>query len=136
MPSLLGKFLRHWPILILVLLELALFAANYSPNTYLIGWDNIMPEFNFREGFLRSIFGVWQEHRGLGFYDGMSHVANLLHTLFIWILSLALPISLLRYSFHFLMHLLGGLGAFFLMRHILQSKHYTLNTKLLSFIAS
>ena len=37
--------------LLLILVELILFAANYKPGTYLIGWDNIMPEFNFSANF-------------------------------------------------------------------------------------
>jgi hypothetical protein len=38
-----------------------------------MGWDNVMPELNFRQAFITNIFGVWQEHRGVGLPDGMGH---------------------------------------------------------------
>lgn len=105
--------------MLLALLEVVLFAVNYIPGTYLMGWDNVMPEFNFWQALKTNIFGVWQEHRGLGLYDGMSHIANLPHTLFLWMLSYLLPQNILRYAFTFLMHFLGGLGAYLLLRHLL-----------------
>ncbi|OGG23897.1 hypothetical protein A3A79_01715 [Candidatus Gottesmanbacteria bacterium RIFCSPLOWO2_01_FULL_43_11b] len=115
MPSLRTKLRTYWPILLLAFVELILFSTNYKPGTWLIGWDNAIPEFNFSEAFKRSIFGVWQEHRGVGLYDGMSHIANLVHTTFLWLLSFVLPANVLRYFFHFLMHFLGGLGVYFLL---------------------
>ncbi|MBI3956228.1 hypothetical protein HY339_03135 [Candidatus Gottesmanbacteria bacterium] len=112
---------RHWPLGLLMLLEGVLVGANYKPGTFLMGWDNMMPEFNFRQALVTNIFGVWQEHRGLGLYDGMGHAANLIHTIFLWLLSFALPTNLLRYSFHFLMHLLGGIGAYILLHHFIDN---------------
>ncbi len=101
---------------ILAIVELLLFATNYTPNTWLIGWDNLNPEFDFKTNILRNIFGVWQEYRGLGLYDGMSHIANTLHTIALWIMSLVIPTSLLRYVFIFGTHLIGGIGMYFLLR--------------------
>ncbi len=108
----------YWPFLGLVLIELFLIGANYTHGTFLIGWDNVIPEFNFLENFKRSIWGVWQEHRGLGLYDGMSHIANLPHTALVWTLSLFLPQNTLRYVFTFLMHFLGGVGAYTVLKKL------------------
>ncbi|MBI3342763.1 hypothetical protein HY032_01230 [Candidatus Gottesmanbacteria bacterium] len=116
--KLLQQILRLWPIGVLALLEGLLVGTNYAPGTWLMGWDNVMPEFHFKQALITNIFGVWQEHRGLGLYDGMGHAANLVHTLFLWLLSLALPANLLRYTFHFLMHVLGGIGAYVLISHL------------------
>lgn len=111
----------------LVGIELALFSTNYSPGTWLMGWDNIAPEFNFKVNILRNIFGVWQEYRGLGLYDGMSHIANLPHTLLLWILSLVIPTDLLRYIFIFGTHLAGGIGMYILTGSLPGSIFYLLN---------
>lgn len=102
--------------LLLVLTELILFIANYKPGTFLIGWDNVMPEFDIKANFIRSIFSIWQEYRGLGVLDGLAHSANLLHTIYIFLLSTFLPQSMLRYAFIHLTHIAGGLGFFFLLR--------------------
>ncbi len=119
--NLLSKLARWWPVIIIILVEIILFVANFKPHTFLMGWDNVMPEFNFKTNLIRSIFGVWQEHRGVGLYDGMSHIANLPHSLFLWLLSFVLPIQVLRYVFTFLMHATGGMGMFFLVKKLLQN---------------
>ena len=105
-------------ILGLILLEAVLFITNYKSGTYLIGWDNVMPEFNFGLNLKRSIFSVWQDYRGLGLLDGLAHSANLLHTIYIYILSIFLPESILRYVFIHLTHLVGGLGFYFLAKNV------------------
>ena len=104
--------------LLLILVELILFAANYKPGTYLIGWDNIMPEFNFSANFERSINSVWQEYRGLGVLDGLAHSANFFHTIYLFLLSIFLPESLLRYIYIHLTHIVGGISFFFLARKL------------------
>jgi hypothetical protein len=109
---------KYVPVVLLFLVEAVLFYLNFTSGTYLMGWDNVMPEFNFWLNLKRSIFSVWQEYRGLGLYDGMSHAANLLHTIYIWMLSLVLPQNTLRYVFHFSMHVVGMIGMFFLIHKI------------------
>ncbi|TXI33748.1 MAG: hypothetical protein E6Q53_02525 [Candidatus Moraniibacteriota bacterium] len=102
--------------LLLILIEVILFALNYKPGTFLVGWDNIMPEFNLKLNFDRSFFSIWQEYRGLGVLDGLSHAANFFHTIYIWILSLFLPESAVRYVYIHLTHMVGGVAFFFLLR--------------------
>ncbi|RJP46613.1 MAG: hypothetical protein C4584_01415 [Armatimonadetes bacterium] len=109
-------------ILILVFIEIALFFTNYIPSTYLLGWDNIMPEFNINLNFNRALFAVWQDYRGLGMLDGMAHAANLLHTFYIFLLSQFFPTSALRYLFIFSTHLIGGIAFFYLAQSLTQKR--------------
>lgn len=106
---------RFWPIIILILIEILLFVCNYKKGTFLIGWDNLYPELNFSVNIKRSFFSVWQEYRSLGYLDAMSHGANIIHDLFRFVISLFLPLNAIRWFFIFLMHLLGGVGIYFLM---------------------
>lgn len=112
---------KFWPIIAIILVELVLVITNVPPHTILAGWDNLFPEFNFPLNTLRSIFGVWLEYRGTGLYDGMSHIANLVHTITLYLMSVVLPQELLRYVFNLGMHLAGGIGAYFLISHIVDT---------------
>lgn len=116
-----------FPLAVIVLLEALLFFTNVQKGTYFLGWDNLFPEMNFEENIHRSIFSVWQQYRGLGVVDAMSYAANLPHYLFLWMLSWVMPIQLLRYFFFFLMHLIGGIGAYALIRETL--KHWKIKTR-------
>lgn len=107
---------KYWPLSVIAALEIVLFGANFSPGTYLVGWDNLYPELNFSANFDRSVFATWQEYRGLGLPDGMAHAANLPHALFIWLLNQFFPENLLRYVFVHLMHLTGGIGIYVFLR--------------------
>lgn len=128
-----GILKKHWPLISIFLIEWVLFFANFRSGTFLVGWDSLYPELNFAESLKRSLFGVWQEYRGLGLYDGMAHAANLPHTLFIWLLHFFLPVHIIRYFFVFLMHLLGGLGIYILLRHLLRNH---LCAKILAFFGA
>ena len=44
---------------------------NYSPGTYLIGWDSLHPEFNFPEAFRRVWEGVYRAEQGVGVVAGI-----------------------------------------------------------------
>ncbi len=102
-------------ILALILIDLVVLLTNYTPGTWLIGWDNVMPELNINLNFKRALFALWQDYRGLGLVDGMAHTANLMHTAYIAILSIVLPQNLLRYVFIMLTHLMGGIGMYWLI---------------------
>ena len=106
------------PVILLIGLEVIIFITNFQKGTYLIGWDNLMPEFDLALNFKRALFSVWQGYRGLGFLDGLSNAATLTHTFYIWLLSLVLPENLLRYVFTHITHLLGGIGFFFLAKKL------------------
>lgn len=111
----LKKLTSWWPVAIILLVEIILFIANYQPGTYLLGWDNIMPEFNLSANFERNVHGVWADYRGLGVLDGLAHTANIVHTVIIAIFTALFPLSFVRWLFIFLMHVVGGIGMYKLM---------------------
>lgn len=124
-------------VLLIFLIEIILFIVNYNLGTYFLGWDNLFPEMNFPENIARSFFGVWQESRGLGLLDGMSFSANITHYIFLYVVSFILPLSILRYFFVFLMHLLGGLGIYLLLKkNIIPAAAATRHTSSISFIGA
>src|SRR3990172_8062705 len=123
------------PILAVLLIETLLFKSNYVSGTWLTGWDSTQPELNISEHFSRNLGAVWQEYRGLGVLDGMAHAANLVHTSYIWVLSQFLEASFVRYFFVFLMHGLGGLGIYYLVRFLFKKEVEPLKT-LVASIAS
>ncbi len=102
----------HWPVVFLVLLSLVLFATNYHPGTFLLGWDNTVPELNLPLNLSRILTSTWQEYRGLGTLDGMAHSANIIHWIYTALLSLILPLHMVRMVFLLLTHLLGGVGVY------------------------
>lgn len=103
----------HADKLILALVLLTIFAVNYSPGTWLIGWDNIMPEFNIWMNLKRSLFAVWQEYQGLGLVGGMGHATDLIRQLILLPLIALLPNSIIRYLWHFFLLGLGTFGIYF-----------------------
>lgn len=111
--------IEHWPVFVLGAVSTLLFLTNYVPGTYLVGWDNTMPELNLWLNLKRFIFGVWQEYRGLGTLDGMAHTANVIYWFYSAFLSLFLPTSVIRYIIQVICHLLGGVGVYFLSLHLL-----------------
>jgi len=111
-----------WPALALLLAELILFQRNFVSGTWLVGWDSTMPEFNLSGHFARNLGAVWQEYRGAGLLDGMAHAANLVHLGYIAFLSIFLSSNAIRYVFIFAMHLLGGLGVYFLVSGLLDKR--------------
>ncbi|MDP2683738.1 MAG: hypothetical protein Q8P20_01650, partial [bacterium] len=102
----------------LVILTVTSFIAfkNITPNTYLSGWDNLHPEFNFKLNIERSLNAVWQEYQGVGLLGGMSHAADLPRQVILAGLSIFTPISFIRYFWTSLMLFIGPLGVYFLLR--------------------
>ncbi len=131
----LTKLIKGWPVLLLLAVEVLLFLTNFTPGTYLMGWDNIMPEFNVKANVMRSLVGVWQEYRGLGLYDGMSHIAALWHTLAIALVSFAVPQNMVRYFTTFSLHFLGGFGMYLLLKHLFGKINFKLNHILADLLA-
>jgi len=79
-----------------------------------LGWDNLVPEFNFSLNLKRSLFSAWQEYQGLGLAGGMAHGASLSRELILWILSPLVPLHFTRYFWVFLMLIIGPVGVWFL----------------------
>ena len=107
---------RHLPESFLVLILCLLCIKNYTPSTFLTGWDNLMPELNIWLNLKRSLFAVWQQYQGLGLVGGMAHATDLIRQLIILPFTLFLPTNLIRYLWHFAMLFFGTFGIFYLLK--------------------
>lgn len=107
------------PQLLIFTLVFVLAITNYVPDTYLTGWDNLHPEFNFLSNIKRSLFAVWQEYQGTGLLGGMGHAADLPRQLFLWFLSTFVPFHSIRFFWTMLTLFIGGLGAYKLAQLVL-----------------
>ncbi len=120
----------YWPMFLLVGIISVLTFLNYQPNTWLTGWDNLHPEFNFPLNLGNSLFSVWQE-RGTGFLAGMSPAADLPRILILnSIFAIShLPLSLYRYLWHFFCLFIGPISTYFLLHHIFLKPKFDPQTK-------
>lgn len=110
------------PVIITVLV-LVLFWANYIPGTWLTGWDNVHPEFSLGDYTRRVIFGAWQEQMGTGGPAAQGYSSEIFRMPIIFLLKLILPMSMIRYTYVFLTLWVGGLGMYYYL------KNYWLATK-------
>lgn len=105
--ALIAKLKAHFDKIILALVLIVLICQNFTPHTWLIGWDNLLPELNIWLNLKRSFLAVWQEYQGLGLVGGMGHATEIIRQLILLPLTLILPHSLIRYFWQFLMLALG-----------------------------
>ena len=132
MLSLLKKIRIDLFIVFLIFLSSVLFFLNYSPNTFLSGWDTLHPEFNLQL-YLSRILSVWQSHQGLGAPPAQAHAAELPRMIIVWLFTVMFPLSFVRYAYFFLMMLLGPVGIYLLLKYILTNhKHSNLTTSIAS----
>jgi len=122
MKTFLSWIQKYFYPLLLTLIVGILVGANYTPGTFLSGWDTLHPEFNFPLAFSRIFNGVWRTDQGLGAVAIQSHMAELPRLLYLWIISFILPTNTLRYSYFFLMLLAGPLGIYALIHKIMHNK--------------
>ncbi|MBU3935222.1 hypothetical protein KJ909_00960 [Patescibacteria group bacterium] len=123
----------------LLLISLAFLIAflNYTPDTFLTGWDTLHPELDFSLNFKRLIFGVWRTEQGLGALAAHAHMADLPRVFLLWLFHFILPLSTLRYAYIFLCLLLGPLGVFYLAKFIFKKLPVTsYQLPVTSFLAS
>ncbi len=99
-------------VAILLLATLSIVFTNYHRGTFLSGWDDLHSEFNPFGNLVRSIASVWQEYEATGTFIGVNDAADVPRLLLIWIFSLVLPTSIIRYLFHFLMLFVGTVGTY------------------------
>src|SRR3989344_2280482 len=116
-------FYNFFPDIILTLVVAVFFLANYTPGTFLMGWDNVQVDLNPVLGLKRSFYGVWQEYQGLGLLGGMSHSADLIRSVLIYFASKIIPQAVIRYAYHFVMLLMGGIGSYKLINYLLGEKN-------------
>ncbi len=124
-----------WPVFLLGFFSSLVLFLNYQPSTWLLGWDNLVPEFNFSLNLKRALFSAWQEYQGLGLAGGMAHGASLSREIILWPLSLFIPMSFIRYFWTGLMLIIGPIGLWFLTNFLLNQKDKHRNFQLASFIA-
>lgn len=110
-----------FPVL-LVLVSLFLGVRNYSPGTYLTGWDTLHPEFNFSAYWERIIGGAWQEHQGLGTVASQAHAAEIPRVVILQFFDLFFTQAQLRYAYMFLMLVLGPLGVYLFLTELFGEK--------------
>lgn len=108
---------QAFPILLLLLVGL-IFAANYHPGTYLIGWDSLQTEQNPLLAIKRATHASWEEYQSFGLTSGMAHAADLVRSVFVLFMSIVIPASMVRFVFHMLMVYVGGLGFFVLLKYL------------------
>ncbi len=118
-----SKLLKYKYQSLLFFTVLILAVTNYTLGTWLTGWDNSHPEFNFGLNISRTFNAVWREHRGVGLVSGLAHSAQIFRYLFLWLTSIVIPVSFIRYFWQFLMLLLGPLGVYYCSKSIF-FKHY------------
>lgn len=117
-----GFLRKYWTVLMLLGIGVVVCLANYTPGTFLSGWDTLHPEFNFPLAFERAFNGVLRPEQGVGAVAAHSHMADLPRIIFLSFLSPLIPMSFLRYSYIFLCFLLGPLGMYIFLRHLISDK--------------
>jgi len=129
--SKLNKFLNFisshkFPIILIGVWLLVCF-ANFTPNTYLTGWDNLHPELNYSMNLKRLLTSSWAEYQGLGAPGAHSHAAEIPRMVIIGILNLFVQTNLIRYLFVFLTLIIGAFGIYNLVKSVfLKRKDKTL----------
>lgn len=118
MKNRLGSFLP-W---ILVVISLFVALRNYSPGTYLSGWDTLHPEFDFGLNFSRVFNGVFRDEQGLGAVAGHSHMSEIPRIIELYLLSFAFPKELLRYISILSALIIGPLGVYFFIQRFVRDK--------------
>lgn len=105
---------------------------SFTFDTWLLGWDDLVPELNYQLNIQRSLSAPWQEYQGLGLLGGMGHAADLPRQLILLAISVFTKVSLARYIWTFLMLVLGPLGVFYFFN----KKGKSLSLKLAGIAAS
>ena len=102
-------FVTHLWEIILSLTTLLLCLRNFTPQTFLVGWDNLMPELDIWINLKRSL-SVWQTTKVLVWLAVGPHT-DLIRQLILFLYPYS-PINLIRYLWHFAM-IFGYFWCFF-----------------------
>ena len=104
---------------LLFLIILIICIKNYTPGTFLTGWDTLHPEFNLSLYWQRIVGGVWQEHQGLGAVASQSHASEIPRMVLYTLINLLFGLKFVRYAYAFLTLFLGSFGVYFFLRDVL-----------------
>lgn len=125
--------LNNISALLLFIIAVSVSIANYTPNTFLTGWDTLHPEFNYKIYWERMLGGVWQEHQGLGAVATQAHISEIPRVIILMLLDLILSTSQIRYAYAFLMYIIGPLGVYFFLKRLVFKNFDNLSKDLGSF---
>ncbi|PIR43268.1 hypothetical protein COV24_03695, partial [candidate division WWE3 bacterium CG10_big_fil_rev_8_21_14_0_10_32_10] len=106
------KIFKYKYFLFLLILVFILATVNHVSNTWLLGWDSLSDEFNFKINFIRQFAGIWNEYQGLGTAGGHAHASDFPRFIYLFVSSLFFPRQFLRYSYFFVTLFVGSLGMF------------------------
>lgn len=116
--SKISLILKYKYPIILLLIWVFICLNNFTPNTYLTGWDNLHPEFDYSMNLKRLLTSSWAEYQGLGAPGAHSHASEIPRMFIIGILNLFLSSNLIRYVFIFATLIIGTLGIYIIVRKI------------------
>jgi hypothetical protein len=111
---------RSYPLLIAAI-TVVICILNYTPGTWLTGWDTLHPELNFPLNFARLVQGVWRPEQGLGALAGHSHMADLPRVVILWVLHFFFATQMLRYLYVFACFIVGPQGMYLLAQTLIPS---------------
>lgn len=113
-------------VVLLALISILVCLTNYTPNTFLSGWDTLHPEFNLSQYWGR-ITSVWQPHQGLGAPPSQSHASEIPRMSIIALFTTLFSLSFVRYAYVFLMIILGPIGIYLFIVYIFSREEHSYN---------
>ncbi|MBP9702680.1 hypothetical protein KBD69_03245 [Candidatus Woesebacteria bacterium] len=97
-----------------LILGVVIYQSRLGSAEWLLGWDSLVPELNWKLNFSRAILGAWQEYQGVGLTGGMAHLADLSRMILLWVINLVLPAQYVRWTWHMGMLVIGPVGMWYL----------------------
>lgn len=111
-------FISWQKLVLLLIFTVLVYQSRLIVSQWLIGWDSVMPELDWKLNFTRVFAGAWQEYQGLGLTGGMAHLADAPRISILWALHFVTPADYLRWSWHIAMLLLGPIGIWYLGKKV------------------
>jgi len=108
---------KIYPIVI-IFIAVVISIANFTPDTYLSGWDTLHPEFNYKLNLFRTITGVFRPEQGLGALSAHAHMVEIPRIIQLWLYDIFLPQNAVRYTYIFSNLILGPLGMYYFLNKI------------------
>lgn len=115
------KIKIDWFLVLLITIGLFLCYKNYTPKTFLSGWDTLHPEFNLSL-YWQRITSVWQSHQGLGAPPSQAHASEIPRMPIVVFLQMIFTTDFVRYAYFFLMIIIGPVGVYFFLDYLTKEK--------------
>ena len=127
-----SKFKKFFFPILIILITVFICFLNYTPHTFLTGWDTLHPELNFSLNFKR-LLTLWHSEQGLGAIPAHAQISDLPRVFILYLFHFILPLNFLRYSYIFLCFILGPLGIYLLIKNLFEKSK---NNSLIGFITA